>query len=37
VIEINADQSIQDVFSELELKLELTAKKDYCDNNSVND
>lgn len=31
VLEVNADQSIEDVFTELEKKLELSNEKDYCD------
>jgi len=37
VIEINADQSIEDVFAELEEKLWLSIEKDYCGINPGND
>ena len=33
IIEINADQSVEAVFSELEEKLELSEEKDYCEIN----
>lgn len=37
VIEINADQAIENVFAELEEKLQLTEIKDYCSIENTND
>ena len=37
IIEVNADQNVEDVFVELESKLELNDKSDFCDVNFDND